>query len=457
MTPPSDDIHRAAISELGEQVLPTGKIVPADNPWMTAPSARLIMDVLNKDGAETRFVGGCVRDAVLKREVNDVDIATTLRPDEVTTRLEQAGLKVIPTGVAHGTVTAVAPERHYQITTLRVDVEADGRHAHVAFTSDWTADAARRDFRFNALSATPEGDVYDPFHGLSDLAHGRVRFVGNALERIDEDYLRILRYFRMFAYYGIPAPNKEAMVACRLRAPKLVELSGERMREELVKTLLCRDPASICLMMAGEHIFKYILPEYGDVGRLRTLQWLEQDAIRYDSVRPDALRRLAALVRTDARGGAAIADRFRFSNVERARFIGVVAPEWQARAGMSEYDLARVLRNSTPDIVRDVVLVEWATQLAIQPRQPAGETEGWQHLIEFIETWRPIEFPLRGQDVLDLGITPGPDVSELLKRVEGWWEESGFVPDRDACLNRLRDEHSGVATIVDEVRDSSTG
>lgn len=456
MSSQSHNPRRAkAISQIYEKVEPTGKIVPSENPWMMAPSAIIIMDVLNRDGAEARFIGGCVRDAILKRPTNDVDIATTLPPDAVTRLLEAAGLKLVPTGIEHGTVTVVTIERDYQITTLRTDVETDGRHAQVSYTSDWTADAARRDFRINTLSASPDGDVYDPFQGLSDLAHGRVRFVGNAVERIDEDVLRILRFFRMFAYFGTPAPNKEALVACRLRAPRLAELSSDRVREEIFKTLKCRDPAAICLMMAGENVFKYLLPEYSDVGTLRMLQWLEQDAIRFDSVQPSALRRLAALVSTDETGAQAIATRFNLSNVDRAQFVTVVAPDWRPSPEMTDVELTATLYKSTPDIVRDIVLIEWAGQLAIQPRQPSGKTTGWQRLIAFIENWQPIKFPLRGQDVLDQGGEPGPEVSALLDRVEAWWQAGNFIANHDACLARLKEEINTLPKIKDDVRSTS--
>ena len=181
---------------------PVGKLHP--QPWMTAPETRLVLEALAEAGCEVRFIGGCVRDAVLKRPVRDIDLALPLPPDQVINLLRQAGIKVIPTGVDHGTVTAVVSSMHFEITTLRMDVETYGRRAKVAFIDDWSADAARRDFTFNALSCTPDGDIYDYFDGLEDLGHGRVRFVGDARDRIGEDVLRLLRFFRFYAHYGRP-------------------------------------------------------------------------------------------------------------------------------------------------------------------------------------------------------------------------------------------------------------
>src|SRR5512144_1340575 len=184
---------------------PVGKIHP--QPWMTAPETRAVLEALTRDGAEVRFIGGCVRDAVLKRPVRDIDLALPRPPDYVMKVLRERSIKVVPTGVDHGTVTAVVGPMHFEITSLRMDVETYGRRARVAFTDDWVADAARRDFTFNALSCTPDGDIYDYFDGLEDLGHGRVRFVGNPSERIAEDVLRLLRYFRFYAHYGRPPPD----------------------------------------------------------------------------------------------------------------------------------------------------------------------------------------------------------------------------------------------------------
>ena len=208
---------------------PMGQLPP--QPWLDTVDTRAVIDALEKDGTRVRFIGGCVRDAIAHRPVQDIDIATPDPPETVIALLEGAGIRAIPTGLDHGTVTAVSGGASFEVTTLRKDVATDGRHATVEFTDDWLEDAKRRDFTINAMSATPDGDVFDPFDGISDLAHGRVRFIGLARDRIAEDYLRILRFFRFHGSYGRPPVDKDALAACRAHADGLSELSGERIRD----------------------------------------------------------------------------------------------------------------------------------------------------------------------------------------------------------------------------------
>ena len=217
----------------------------APQAWMTAPETRAVVAALSAAGAEVRFVGGCVRDALAGRRVKDVDLATTDRPERVIELLQAAGLKAVPTGLDHGTVTAIAGHRPFEITTLREDVETDGRRARVAFTDDWQADAARRDLTFNAMSCSPEGDLFDPFGGRADLAAGRGRFVGDPRARIQEDYLRLLRFFRFQAHYGRVPPEPATLAVLRDLAPQLASLSGERLRSELLRLLEAPDPLPV--------------------------------------------------------------------------------------------------------------------------------------------------------------------------------------------------------------------
>ncbi len=414
---------------------PTGKI-PVQA-WMAASATRAVIAALTADGAEARFVGGCVRDSILKRAVEDVDIATPEPPERVMELLERAGLGAIPSGIEHGTVTAEAGGDHFQITTLRRDVETDGRRARVAFTDDWKADAARRDFTINTLSCTPDGDIYDPFGGLDDLSHGMVRFVGNARQRIDEDLLRILRYFRFYAVCGRPPPDIDALAACRAAAHRVLELSAERLRGELLRILIAPNPADVVVLMRGERVLDHLLPEAGDVGRLRMLSWLETSAIRMDSVAPDGLRRLAALLHTDAAGTDAVAARFRLSKAEAERLLSMTAPSEAVDADMDEAARRRVLRRLGAQAVGDLALLAWAGELAIDPRQPGTRKHNWQDLLAAAEAWTPPEFPLKGQDVLALGVPAGPRIGRLLGAVEGWWEEGGCEAGRAACLEAL--------------------
>ncbi len=264
----------------------------APQPWMEAPATRAVIAALTARGAQVRFVGGCVRDALLGRPVTDVDIATPDEPGRVIELLETAGLKAVPTGVDHGTVTAVAFGRPFEITTLRHDVETYGRRARVAFTDDWTADAARRDFTFNAMSCSPEGRIHDPFGGIADLRARRVRFVGRAEDRIREDVLRLLRFFRFYAHYGAPPPDPEALSAARSLAPLLPTLSGERIAAETLKLLAAPDPAPVMGLMREQGVLAHVLPEAQRIDRLARLTAIETAL----GLPLEPVRRLAAVL-----------------------------------------------------------------------------------------------------------------------------------------------------------------
>lgn len=424
---------------------PTGKLSP--QPWLRAPETLAVVDALTANGAEVRFVGGCVRDALANRPPpvigsgavsGDIDLATPEEPETVVGLLRDAGIKAIPTGIGHGTITAVVGDKKFEITTLRRDLETDGRRATVAFTDDWIADAARRDFTINTLSATPDGDVYDPHDGISDLAHGRIRFVGLADERITEDVLRLLRFFRFHGLFGRPPPDKDALAACRAHADRLAGLSGERIRDELFKILLVPDPAEIAVMMRGLGIFDHILGEAGDVGRLRMIGWLETRAIKVETVAPDSLRRLAALIDTDAEGALAVARRLRFSNRQTLRLVTLAATPVEMDPDMAGAAVRRALHRLGPDTVRDLTLLAWAGELAITPRLASKRTRGWTDLLNDCDNWRGAEFPLSGENVLGLGVAEGPRVGELMAQVEDWWEAGDFSADRGQCLEKLK-------------------
>ena len=427
-----------AAAPSGKTPRPTGKIPP--QPWMTAPETGAVIRALTAAGAEVRFVGGCVRDAIVGRPVGDIDIATTEPPVRVMQLLEAAGIKAIPTGIGHGTVTAVAKSRKFEITTLRRDVETDGRHARVEYIDDWVADARRRDFTINTLSSTPGGDVYDPMGGMNDLGRGLVRFVGIPRERIEEDLLRLLRFFRFQAAYGRPPADAEALAACRIMAPRLAELSGERVRDEFFRILLAPDPADTAVLMRGVGVFEAILPEAGDVGRLRMLTWLEGSALKMDTVAPDVLRRLAALL--DPGGGGAgaeaVAGRLRLSNRDADRLAAIAGVPVQVSPDTDPPGLRRALHRLGSDAVRDLSLLAWAGELAVTPRLPAERTRAWRSILEAADAWRPLTFPLGGRDVTDLGVAAGPAVGRLLTAVEAWWEDADYGPDRQACLDKLK-------------------
>jgi poly(A) polymerase len=387
---------------------PARRIAPRQ--WMEAPETRAVLAALESDGAAARFAGGAVRDAVLGRDAADIDIATTGRPEENVRLLKRAGLRVIPTGLAHGTVTAISGGRAFEVTTLRIDMETFGRHARVAFTEDWAADAARRDFTMNALYANSSGEVWDPTGGLADLAAGRVRFVGEPAARIAEDYLRILRFFRFHAWYGRGKADRTALAACAAGASGLDSLSGERLRQELLKLLAAPDPVPALRLMAETGVAAKLLPPGPDIEPVARL------------VSNDPVLRLAALVSAaDAVAVLAMAERLKLSNADRDRLLFRAAPPAlpadddgaAARRAIYDFGQARIA-----DLAR-----------------LCGRPE----LAAFAERWTPPAPPVAGADALALGLAPGPRVGELLRAVEAWWRERDFAPDRDACLVRLRE------------------
>ena len=389
------------------------------SPWLDAPDSRRVMAALGGDGRPARFVGGCVRDALLDpaSPTVDLDLATPERPQRVMQLLAAAGLKPIPTGLRHGTVSVQFPEHRFEITTLRHDVACDGRHAEVAFTDDFAADAARRDFTINAMSCDADGLVHDPMGGLADLAAGRVRFVGEPRRRIAEDYLRILRFFRFHARFGRGAPDADAIAACAELAPGVDRLSGERVRQELWLILSGPRPEATLELMAAAGVLEHVIPgpladvRLGDLG--------------------DPLLRLAALLRpADAGRTEALAERLRLSNQERDRLrllAGTPLPDLTAGPAALRLALYRLGRADFADLVR----------LALAADVIDAATA--ERALGCAVAWREPEFPLRGADLVALGIPAGPVVGRVLAEVRAAWEAADFALDRAQCLARARD------------------
>jgi poly(A) polymerase len=381
--------------------------------WMREASCRAVMKALTSKGGAARFVGGVVRDALLQRAIKDIDIATPLLPAEVMKRLKQAKLKAVPTGLEHGTVTAVAGKRHYEITTLRRDVKTYGRHAEVEFAADWAEDAVRRDFTMNALFLDADGKVFDYVGGLPDLEAGRVRFVGDPATRIREDVLRLLRFYRFFAHYGKTAPDGPARLACRTLAYLLPNLSGERIRNETLRLLAAPDPLPALQFMQEDGVLSAFLPEASGLERLRNLVALES--------KPDALRRLAALIERDA---DLVAARLKLSSAQRARLIDLTAePPLDLAAGTQAQRRALHHLDREPYIDR-----------ALLAAARTGDGARLKPLLALAKKWKPVEFPLKGRDLTKLGIKPGPELGKLLGALAAWWEAGDFAAKRKDCL-----------------------
>jgi poly(A) polymerase len=393
-------------------------------PWMKEGPAARVMRALTAEGEAARFVGGCVRDALVGRTIRDIDIATPLSPQRVTELLHKAGLKAVPTGIDHGTITAVADKTGVEVTTLRLDVETDGRRAKVAFTDDWQADAARRDLTINALSADGDGTVHDYFGGLDDLAAGRVRFVGDSRQRIVEDYLRLLRFFRFHADYATGAFDAEAVAAAKELAPNLKSLSGERLRQETLRLLTARRGPGVWGEMLSLGIVQHYLPWATSLNRLQWVAELEQR----HGLAPDPIRRLAALTMTGC--GQEVAERLRLSRVEGDRVI-------QLDAARDPFDTssAQAVRRQIyawgNDGARDRLLLDWLDRIDAASGGAALKT---------IESWPRPRFPLKGADFVKMGVSEGPKVGELMEKVETWWIGMDFGPDRAACLAYARNQ-----------------
>jgi poly(A) polymerase len=388
--------------------------------WMTESATRAVLDALAEGGVEARFVGGAVRDALLGLPIGDIDIATPAPPERVTELLEKAGIRVVPTGLAHGTVTAVIPPRHFEITTLRRDVETYGRRARVAFDADWAADAARRDFTINAIFLAPDGTIYDPVGGLADLQAGHVRFVGDPSTRIAEDVLRLLRYYRFEARFGSGDGEEPARAACRAAAHLLPTLSAERVAQELIRLLETPDPSRALQMMAEDGALAVVLPEARHLDRLGRMIAIEPEL--------DALRRLAALIEADADGAAALAERLHFPNAWRERLRGL-APPWPIDPLGGPAAQRRTLHHLGAERYRDTALLLAA--------DGGMSTEPLASLLALARDWTAPVFPISGHDVTALGIPPGPLIGALLDAVERWWEAGNFAADREATLAHL--------------------
>ena len=358
--------------------------------------------------------------------------------------LEQAAIRAIPTGIDHGTITAVIDGWHFEVTTLRVDMENYGRRAVVAFTDDWQADALRRDFTINTLSCTLEGDIYDPLNGMEDLAQRWVHFVGIAQDRIEEDILRLLRFFRFQATFGKTYVDRDALAACRLLAPRLKELSAERIQGELFRILEAPNPADTLIIMNGERILEHVLPEAVNFGRLRMIAWLETTAIKVDSVAPDRLRRLAASLDDDDLGHGALAQRLRLSNKQTMQLATMTDGKYKPHPQMDKLERSKALFDLQADGFRDLVLLNWAQEMSLEPKRNHKRTEEWLTLIDAADTWHQPVFPVNGRDAMDRGLQHGPAVGQALDAVETWWSHDGFKANRDQCLAKLEDVIEGM-------------
>ncbi|MBN9319534.1 MAG: CCA tRNA nucleotidyltransferase [Caulobacterales bacterium] len=390
--------------------------------WMIAATTRATMAALEAAGGEgcARYVGGCVRNTLTGHPVDDIDIATILTPEAVIEAAKAAGLKAVPTGVEHGTVTVVASGKPFEVTTLRRDVSTDGRRAVVAFTDDWNEDAQRRDFRFNALYADGTGRIFDPTGaGVADAVARRVVFVGDAITRIREDYLRILRYFRFLAWYGEGELDPEAVVACASERDMLADRPGERISKELLKLLAAPDPRRAMRLMAEAGVLQVVMPFPIQLARFETMVDIDSD--------PE-LRLAALLPDEDAETALAVAERLRLSNAQRDRLIAAAGARLYS---MGAAEARRLIYRLGPRTFSDKARLAWAATGVV-------DSVEWKAIAGAPEGWVVPSFPITGADALAAGLPKGPKLGQALRAIEDGWVAGDFAEGREALLARLR-------------------
>jgi len=414
----------------------------AHEAWLQDAAVQRVFAMLNADGGEGRVVGGAVRNALMGAPISDVDFATTNLPQVVMERAAAAGIKAVPTGIDHGTVTLVIDGRGFEVTTLRQDVETDGRRAKVSFGTDWQADAERRDFTINALYATADGDVVDLVNGLPDIETKTLRFIGDAHQRIAEDYLRVLRFFRFFAYYGSGRPDADGLRASARAKDKLDSLSAERVWSELRKLLAAPDPSRALLWMRTSGVLTAVLPEtekwgidaiHGLVATETALKW-----------QPDPMLRLAAIIPPDGERIRVMADRLRLSRAEAEALQSfAAAPSITPDMAGAALDRALYRQGVTGIIMRLRLALVNARFKAVDDNDEMLKAAKLDTLLKQAIAFVKPQFPVSGADLVELGLSPGPKFGKVLGQLEAEWVERNFVDDRAALTTRL-------ATIIEQ-------
>jgi tRNA nucleotidyltransferase/poly(A) polymerase len=407
--------------------------------WLADRNLQHLLAALSEGGEEARIAGGAIRNALLGAPVADIDIATTTPPEETMRRAKAAGFKPVPTGIEHGTVTVIAGGRPFEVTTLRADVETFGRHARVAFGRDWKADAERRDFTMNALYADADGTILDLVGGLADIESRTLRFIGDPEARIREDFLRILRFFRFFAWYGNGRPDAEGLRACARLKDGVEQLSAERVWSELKKLLSAPDPSRALLWMRQAGVLGMVLPE-GDkwgIDAIHALTKAEADL----GWAPDPLSRLEAILPPDAARMEELARRLKLSKAEANRLVKWALAE-PLPASTTDTALARRLYRGDPRAAEDRLRLAFASARAraVDDDNALVEAGNYSRLLRFVEKWERPVFPLNGDDLRGSGLKQGKRIGELLAELESQWIESGFAPGRDALLARAAEK-----------------
>ncbi len=398
-------------------------------PWLHTPAIEKVFAALANGGATTRVVGGAVRNALMDRPVNEIDIATTAIPEQTTRLVKAAGLGAYPTGIDHGTVTVVADGQPYEVTTLRRDVETDGRRAVVAFTDNWKEDASRRDFTINALYCDLDGSLYDPVGGLEDLRKRRVRFIGDAKERIREDFLRILRFFRFSAQYANGQIDPTGLAAAEELKDGLSLLSAERVRAEMLKLFAAPGAPEVLAIMYKAGILQLAIRTVIEPDRFARLAAIEAAL----GEAPDPISRLAALAVIHPGDDTFLAEQLKLSNAEASRIRAVFASEPGIDPHTPEAAGRAALYKLGPENFKRAVLLAWARSDA------SPNAASWRARALLPDRWKAPKMPVSGSDVIALGYAPGPAIGSVLQAFENWWIGNNFPSDAEEQRTMLKE------------------
>ncbi len=408
------------------------KIPVSDHPWLRMPSLVNLLDILNRDGLNARMVGGCVRDALLGRKIIDIDMACSLRPEETMRRLKKAGVKVVPTGLKHGTITAVVDKHNFEITALRRDEETYGRRAKVVYIDDWQEDARRRDFTINALYLDADGSLYDPCGGLRDIAARRVCFIGDADQRIHEDALRILRFFRFAAQIGQGEMDPAGLAACLKNKSLIDKLSGERLAQEVFKILGSETLLPVMKVMDEGGILDKIIPNHEDIQELNAYVRVEKALGKCN-----ILARLSCLLRKDNEAIENINRHLKLSNKQVKILKNYANHDISLQTDMSQKDIRRVIYHYGRDLFIFALLQSWA--------HAAGDEnhEAWRKILAYGEAWPIPVFPVQGKDLMAGGLKSGVEIGRKLRALEQEWAQSDFQLTREEMLTSDAERKSG--------------
>jgi len=405
----------------------SAKLNPKDHPWIISKDIQRIFSALPE--GTLRFVGGCVRNALLGEPVRDIDLACQLEPIEVQSTLKIAGIKTVPTGIEHGTVTAVVDEKPFEITSLRKDIETDGRRAIVSFTQDWVEDAQRRDFTINALYADTDGHIYDPTgRGLADIEKRTLHFVGEADARVQEDYLRILRFFRFLAWYGGKAKvDAQALKACRDNRRGLKKVSTERIWTEYKRLLEAPDPQRALRIMLTNDILDMLFPEASNIEGLEKMVGLESR----EGLTPDPMLRIMSMSGRDEFALAGFCKRLKTSKAERRRLLGWAGDRTSFDPREDERNKKIAIFHAGQDVALDRLIIRAAGE------EDTVMATRWIALHEFAKDWDIPEFPLKGRDLKSAGLKDGPEIGTKLAALKALWVRSGFTADKARLIQAL--------------------